>query len=81
MQTSTIRISEESRRILKEISQHNKKPMQTVLEQAIEAYRRQVFLEGLHQDFTALRSDDQEWQAEKAERSEWDGTLADGAKR
>ena len=78
MQTSTIRISEASRRILREISLRDKKPMQTVLEQAIEAYRRQSFLEGLSSDFAVLRENEVEWQAEKAERSTWDAALADG---
>ena len=80
MQTATIRISETSRRILKEISQRDKRPMQTVLEQAIEAYRRQTFLVGLNADFAALRENEPEWQAEKTERTAWDITLADGEK-
>ena len=80
MQTATIRISETSRRILKEISQRDKRPMQTVLEQAIEAYRRQTFLAGLNADFAALRENEPEWQAEKTERTAWDITMADGEK-
>lgn len=78
MQSTTIRISESSRRILREISQRDKKPMQAVLEQAIEAYRRQSFLEGLRSDFAALRENEAEWQAEKEERSAWEATLPDG---
>jgi hypothetical protein len=78
MQTSTIRISEASRRILREISRRDKKPMQAVLEQAIEAYRRQTFLVGLSADFAALRENEPEWQAEKAEQTAWDITMADG---
>lgn len=69
MQTATIRISESSHRILREISKRDKKSMQAVLDQAIEAYRRQSFLEGLSTDFAALRENEVEWQAEKAERS------------
>ena len=78
MHTATIRISESSHRILREISQRDKKPMQAVLEQAIEAYRRQSFLVGLSADFAALRENELEWQAEKVERSAWDIALADG---
>jgi len=80
MQTATIRISESSRSTLREISQRDNKPMQAVLEQAIEAYRRQTFLAGLSSDFAILRENDPEWQAEKAERSAWDIALADGDK-
>jgi len=78
MQTATIRISEFSRSALREISQRDNKPMQAVLEQAIEAYRRQTFLTCLSSDFSALRENEPEWQAEKAERALWDNTLADG---
>jgi hypothetical protein len=79
MQTGTIRISETSRKILREISELEKTSMQAVLEQAIEAYRRQVFLEGLNDDFDVLRENEAEWKAEQEERSAWDSTLADGA--
>ena len=78
MQTATIRISDSSRRILRELSQRDNKSMQAVLEQAIEEYRRQTFLEGLSADFAALRDNELEWQAEKAERVLWDIALADG---
>jgi predicted transcriptional regulator len=78
MQTTTIRISESSRCTLREISLRDKKPMQAVLEQAIEDYRRQSFLVGLCADFTALRENELEWQAEKLERSAWDTALGDG---
>jgi predicted transcriptional regulator len=80
MQTATIRISESSRRTIREISQRDNKPMQAVLEQAIEAYRRQTFLTGLSADFAVLRENEPEWHAEKAERDTWNVTLADGEK-
>jgi hypothetical protein len=80
MQTATIRISESSRRTIREISKRDNKPMQAVLEQAIEAYRRQTFLTGLSSDFSALRENDPEWQAEMTERATWDITLTDGEK-
>jgi hypothetical protein len=41
-------------------------------------YRRQTFLTGLSSDFAALRENKPEWQTEKAERTLWDNTLADG---
>lgn len=77
MQRKTIRISEFSHRIVKEISRRENKSMQAVLEQAIEAYRRQIFLEGLNEDFAALKENDAEWQAEKQERADWDMAMAD----
>ena len=81
MQTGTIRISEASHRVLREISKRDKKSMQAVLEQAIEAYRRQSFLEALSNDFAVLRKDETEWQAEQEERAAWDTALSDGEAR
>lgn len=78
MQTATIRISEASRRVLLEISKRDKIPMQAVLEQAIEAYRRQTFLEDLASDYAALRENESEWQAELEEREAWEATVGDG---
>jgi hypothetical protein len=49
------------------------------MDQAIEHYRRQHFLEGLSEDFAALRKSPELWEEELKEREEWDTTLADGA--
>ena len=78
MPTTTIRISDSTRKILGELARQDGKSLQAVIDQAIEHYRRQRFLEGLHNDFDALRSDTEGWNAEKEERAAWDATLADG---
>lgn len=52
--------------------------MQAVLDSAVEAYRRRVFLEGLNEDFAALRADRDAWQEEEEERKLWEVTLSDG---
>ena len=77
MQRKTIRISESPYGIIREISRRDGMSMQAVLEQAIEVYRRQTFLEGLNAESAALRVNDVEWQAEKLERAEWDVAMAD----
>jgi len=81
MSTAMIRISEPAHRILRQLAQQDHKPMQAILEQAIEAYRRQRFLEGLGADFAVLRENENEWKAEQQERSDWDDTLSDGDER
>ena len=53
--------------------------MQTIVEEAVEEYRRRRFLEGLDQDFKNLKQDQQAWKEELEERSLWDKTLLDGA--
>jgi hypothetical protein len=52
--------------------------MPSILDKAIEHYRRKQFLDGLNADFARLRRDAQAWQQEVAEREAWDVTLADG---
>ena len=65
---------------LAELARQDGKSLQSVIDRAIETYRRQRFLEGLHNDFAALRNDPDAWQAEKEERAAWDAALADGEK-
>ena len=52
--------------------------MSSVLSSVIEEYRRKLFLEGLNEDFAALRADPEAWRAEEEERRAWDNALADG---
>lgn len=78
MPSTTIRISESTRKILGELAQQEGESLQAVIDRAIENYRRQRFLEGLHNDFAALRNDAEGWKVEEEERAAWDATLADG---
>jgi hypothetical protein len=52
--------------------------MQAILDRAVEAYRRQSFLEGLNADFASLRQQEAAWNEETAEREIWEKTLTDG---
>jgi len=52
--------------------------MQAVLDQAVEAYRQQHFLEESNRAFEALRATPTHWKTEQAERQAWDITLSDG---
>ena len=78
MPPTTIRISESSRKMLYDLARQDNKPLQAIVEQAIESYRRKRFMEGLSDDFASLRNNPENWQAEVEERKEWDVTLADG---
>lgn len=72
------RVSERSRATLRALAERSGRSMQAVLDEAIEAYRRRRFLEGLNADFAALRGDKKKWKEELVERRAWDRTLADG---
>ena len=75
---STVRISDTSHRALRELAENEKAPLQTVLERAIENYRRQRFLEAATRQYAALRANPEAWEQETGERDAWDHTLSDG---
>ena len=77
MATGTVRINQKSHNILRQIASKEGKPMQTILEAAIEEYRRQSFLHEANAVYAALRSDPKKWKEELAERKDWESTLAD----
>jgi hypothetical protein len=52
--------------------------MQVILDKAIEDYRRRCFLEEVNKAYAALRQNPGAWAEVEKERTEWDGTLADG---
>ena len=76
--SATVRINPESHRKLKVLSEELGASMPLVLEQAIEALRRQRFLEQASQAYGELRKDKKAWAAEQTERKAWDKTLKDG---
>ena len=78
MPSTTIRIGEQSHRILRRLAEVSGESMQSVAAKAIEEYRRRVFLDRLNEEFAALRRDPVAWKEELEERKAWEATLADG---
>jgi hypothetical protein len=77
-QSLNIRISSRSKIALRTMAKREGKPMQAVLDEAIERYRRDKFLDDVNAAFARLRADPKAWKEEQAERALWDKTLADG---
>lgn len=77
MASVTVRIGEQSHKALREIAERSGESMQAVLTHAIEAYRRERFLESANAAFEALRKNPNAWRREQEERAEWDATLSD----
>lgn len=69
-----IRISPQSKVTLKELAKQGGKPMQTVLDEAVEQYRRDKFFQELDASYLRL----EERPEEVAERELWETTLGDG---
>jgi len=78
MAAPTVRVKEETHAALTELSRETRLPMQEVLAQAVEAYRRERFLTELNASFAALRENPEAYEAEMEERRAWDATLSDG---
>jgi predicted transcriptional regulator len=78
MATTTIRVTSESRDKVRILSEQTGLKQQEVIDQAVEAFRRQVFLDAANSAFANLNSNEARVTAEHAERQEWDDTLNDG---
>lgn len=78
--STTVRISLEAKGALQKLSAHTGKKMQEILGEAVESYRRQLFLEKANVAFAALQADSEAWVDEEKERAAWEVTLTDGVK-
>lgn len=78
MPSTTVRISRDAKAALERMAKQTGRPMQAVLDEAVELYRRRRFLDEANAAFAALKADDEAWAAERAERADWDATTSDG---
>jgi hypothetical protein len=75
---STIRLRPRAHQALKEITQLTGQSMQDALETALEDLRQKVYLEGLCQDYKALRADPKASKEFDLENAFWERTNSDG---
>ena len=80
MPSTTVRIKRETKKLLEEIANQTGQKTQQILDEAIEAYRRRVFLERANRAYAALQQDADRWAEELAERKGWDATSSDDLK-
>jgi hypothetical protein len=78
MSEPTVRISEASHRLLKELAEQTGQTMMDVLDQALDGYRRKLFFEQMTAGYAEMRADAEAWAEHLAERRSWDATLMDG---
>lgn len=76
--TTTIRVARQTRDRLRRLADADGTGMGEVLDKALEAYRRQLFLEQLNAAYADLRSDPEARDELRQELAEWDVTLGDG---
>jgi predicted DNA-binding protein len=77
-ESPNIRISAKSKATLRELAKSEGKAMQTVLDEALEQYRRDKFLDQVNEAYSRMRANPKAWKDELAERQLWEGTLMDG---
>lgn len=80
MANPTVRVPEQTREVLRDLSRQTGEPISELVARAVERLRREHFLEETNKAFSNLREDPEAWQAELDERAEWDTTLQDGQK-
>src|SRR5207244_2260892 len=78
MSAPTVRITETSHHMLKELAERTGQTMMDVLDMALKEYRRKLFFEQLNAGYAELRADPKAWAEHLAERKLWDATLMDG---
>lgn len=72
MASTTVRISTQTKKTVKKLAAQTGRKMQAVLDEAVELYRRQRFLEEANAAFANLRADAEAWSEEQQERALWD---------
>ncbi len=78
MSTNVVRINEESKKCLVLLAKQTGETMSSVLDKAIEIYRRKRFLESVNEAYATLKADKKAWDSFQAEQADWDSTLMDG---
>ena len=77
-ESRTVRITPRSKVALRALARQQGKPMQMILDEAIESYQRDKFLDEVNTAFAALRKNRKAWRKEQEERALWDKAIADG---
>ncbi len=78
MSTTTIRVSKRTRARAAALAAQTGQPISAVVEDAIEAYRADLFWRQAEQALEELAADPEAWSEIMAERKAWEATLADG---
>jgi hypothetical protein len=77
----TLRVSEQTRDVLRELARREGTTMGELLERAVEQYRQERLIAASNAAYAALRRDSKAAADFDAEVAEWDPTLSDGLDR
>ncbi|ACM61101.1 hypothetical protein B0S90_2346 [Caldicellulosiruptor bescii] len=71
----------ESFKSLKKLSEQLNQPMQKIIQEALEEYKKKVILSATAEAFIVLKGNSKLWQEEIEERQLWENTLGDGIEK
>jgi hypothetical protein len=80
MANPMLRITSKTHETVRAMADEHGRSMQQVVEEAVEAYRRQMILDQSDAAYAALKEDSDAWAEVETEQSEWDVTLSDASK-
>ncbi len=76
-----LRVNESTHSVIRKLASECGESMQSIVEKAVERYKRELFLESLSQDFKKLRENKEAWDEEMEERRLWENALLDGVQK
>lgn len=74
---ASARILDADHKLLQDLSKQTGKQHQQIIHEALAMYRRDHLLDAINVAFEKLKTDPEAWAQETAERTAWDGSLAD----
>lgn len=77
MASTTIRVSEATRARLAALADASHRPMNAVVDEALDALERRQFFASFNDGYRRLRADDEDWASVTAEREEESSALRD----
>ena len=78
MGKAMLRVKTETRDAIRTIADGQGATMQQVVDEAVEAYRRQLILDESNAAYARLRESGEAWEEYVEEQRVWDATLAEG---
>ncbi|MHB8996126.1 MAG: hypothetical protein ACYC63_12845 [Armatimonadota bacterium] len=78
MATTTMRLDLATQAVIRELARERKQPMNLIVKQAVDCYRRELMLDQANAVWATMRDDKAKWEEEMAEQSMLDGSLLDG---
>ena len=78
MQSTTVRVNLTTHKVLTSLARETHFSIQTVLNNAVEAYRREIFLDRTNHAYAELKKDPKAWAECQEELEVWNSTTKDG---